>query len=502
MKKQFFLLMGLLCLFGNLTAQVPRYKYKGIAIGLVPGFGTNGIDGGKYRNGFALNVISGYSGGTEFLEIAGISNFSKGEVSGIQLAGFVNIVGGNALEFPKKPRKQPKLLEARQKAQLHGFQFAGFMNAVTGDAYAWQLAGGFNINARHTTGIQMAGVSNLSYKSTTGFQFAGLSNFSGKNMKGMQLALGVNHGNLAVTGVQLAGVGNLAVETMTGLQIAGLANIAQEELLGAQLAVFNYARVMKGPHSWPGGGKPGLQIGLVNFAHKMDGIQVGLINIAGQSHGAHFGLINIFSNAGRVNQRSGPAYGLLNFGDYMHFRASTNELFGLNLSVATGNSQDALVKGGYLHHLTQNSLIYSRNFGAGVEGKDKPRWAFGYGIEKYIYAPKIGIPAQFKFLNYGVQFMHVNWDKQLEKDLSLLTRLRITVGGKPVRVPVLSSLYWYIGLTLNGFVYDPSKNFQPNFGKLAEFGVGDYQSKVWIGYVVGTHFYKQTCLALKASRTG
>lgn len=485
MKNFFILLVGLALLCPKLNAQMPRYKHQAVAFTLVPGLGTNGLDCGKYRNGVAFHLLSGYSGGTEYFEFAGLSNFDKGAVGGVQFAGLVNIVGGNALEFPKKTRRQPKLSEARIAATLKGLQISGLLNAVTGDVEGLQISGGANVNARNTTGIQLAGLTNQSFMNMYGAQVSTVLNYTGKHMRGLQLAGLINSSIETTKGLQVAGLINYAGESMTGIQLTAGLNVANEELFGMQIGLINYARTIKGPYSWPLGGGYGVQIGLINFARNMDGLQLGLINFAGQSHGAHIGLINIFSNQGRTNQRSKPAFGLLNIGSDFHVRASTNELFSMNYSLTSGNGQNHLVKGEYNLYLTQNSLSYSRNFNGMAERNDKPRWAIGYGIEKYIYNPKIGIPSLTKFVNYGIQFHHLSWGKKVEKELSLLTRLRLVAGGMPRGWPV----YIYGGLTLNTFVRGHDHSYSPDIGEIARFESGKFRVNTWIGYVIGIHLY-------------
>lgn len=489
MKKFILFLLGILCVqFYVKSQKLPRYQHKGFALTLVPGFGTNGIDCGKFRNGFAFHLLAGYSGGTDYFELATISNFNKGKVRGLQLAGFVNIIGGNALEFAKKPQQKVSLLKARKSATMTGVQASGFLNAVTGDVRAWQFTGGFNINARHTTGLMVAGLMNQSFKKTAGMQLAGLSNFSGERFKGVQVGGMMNEARREMSGIQLAGAYNIAGETMRGIQLTAGINVAKEEMFGIQVGSLNIAQTIKGPYSWPlGKGGKGIQFGLVNIAKKMDGVQIGIINFASRSHGAHFGIINIFSNQGRVNQRSGPAYGLINIGDYRHVRASSNEVFTMNFSVATGNSQNNLVKGNGTLKLTQNSLIYARNFNSSVEDKGKPRWAIGYGAEKYLYAPKLGRPPLTKFINYGIQFMQLSWDKKIEKELSLLTKLRFVVGGKPYQITTLG--YLYGGFTINAFTRSHGIDYSPNAGNLFRYSKGNLKGRVWLGYVLGIHVF-------------
>jgi len=182
---------------------------------LVPGLGSHGKMSGQVVNNFSLNVLGGYTAGTNGLEIGGFFNIDKKEVKYAQFAGWFNVVGG----------------------QVKGIQVAGINNTVLDTVKA----------------MQVAGVSNFVKGRFNGFQVAGV----------------YNHVTDSVKGVQVGGVANFARKKVSGVQIAGVANISNKETTGAQIAgVLNYSKRLKG-----------LQIGLINIADTSDGYSIGLINI-------------------------------------------------------------------------------------------------------------------------------------------------------------------------------------------------------------------------------
>ena len=184
-------------------------------VSLVPGLGSHGQMSGQVVNKFSLNVLGGYTAGTNGLEIGGLFNIDKKEVQYFQAAGLFNVVGG----------------------VTRGVQIAGVNNTVLNKVYAFQAAGVNNLVKGNFSGFQVAGVYNHVMDSVKGWQAAGVANFS-KNK---------------VTGVQVAGVINFSNREMNGVQISG---------------VINYAKKLKG-----------LQIGLINIADTSEGYSIGLINI-------------------------------------------------------------------------------------------------------------------------------------------------------------------------------------------------------------------------------
>ncbi|HEX2847863.1 MAG TPA: STN and carboxypeptidase regulatory-like domain-containing protein [Chitinophagaceae bacterium] len=182
---------------------------------LVPGLGSHGKMSGQVVNNFSLNVLGGYTAGTNGIEIGGWFNIDKKDVKYAQFAGWFNVVGG----------------------QMKGIQVAGINNTVLDTVKAMQAAGVGNFVKGRFNGFQVGGV--------------------------------YNHVADSVKGVQAAGVANFARKKLSGVQIAGVANISNKETRGVQIAgVLNYSKRLKG-----------LQVGLINIADTSDGYSIGLINV-------------------------------------------------------------------------------------------------------------------------------------------------------------------------------------------------------------------------------
>ena len=184
-------------------------------VSFIPAVGTHGKMSSQVVNNFSLNVLGGYTAGTNGLEIGGLFNIDKKGVKYVQAAGLFNSVGGPV------------------------------------------------------NGLQIAGASNLVLDSVKAMQVAGVNNLVIGKMSGLQIGGVYNHVTQSVSGMQVAGVGNFVAGQMTGLQIAGVANVNRRETNGLQIAgVVNYTRKLKG-----------VQIGLINIADSSSGYSIGLINI-------------------------------------------------------------------------------------------------------------------------------------------------------------------------------------------------------------------------------
>ena len=200
-------------------------------VSFTPWLGTHGKLSSQVVNNFSLNVLGGYTAGTNGLELGGLFNIDKKEVKYVQAAGLFNSVGG----------------------KVTGVQLAGINNLVQDSVSGFQAAGISNYVKGKVIGVQTAGISNLVQDSVKGFQVAGISNYVKRK----------------VTGVQIAGISNHTIGGVNGLQIAGIANINKKEINGVQAAgIFNYTKKLKG-----------LQLGLINIADSSDGYSIGLINI-------------------------------------------------------------------------------------------------------------------------------------------------------------------------------------------------------------------------------
>jgi hypothetical protein len=191
------------------------YTTRIYQMSLIPGLSTHGKLSPQVENLISINLLGGYTGGTDAFEVGGLFNINRRNAKYFQAAGLFNINGGN----------------------LNGFQAAGLHNHVLGNVHAFQAAGISNYDNGSTYGMQVAGIYNHVRDTACGFQVAGIANYTGKKFAGLEIA----------------GIGNIAVQSMNGVQIAG---------------IFNYSKKVNG-----------LQIGLINVADSSNGFSLGLINI-------------------------------------------------------------------------------------------------------------------------------------------------------------------------------------------------------------------------------
>lgn len=159
---------------------------RGFQASFVPFIGTNRKISGSVVNNFSLNILGGFSGGTNKAEIGGLFNINRRNVQYFQAAGLFNQVGGTV------------------------------------------------------KGFQVAGLTNINLDAVTGFQAAGIGNFSSGPVSGVQAAGVLNIVTSDLKGVQLAGVTNYTHHDLEGGQISTVLNIAKN-VQGFQLGLFNYS---------------------------------------------------------------------------------------------------------------------------------------------------------------------------------------------------------------------------------------------------------------------
>ncbi len=192
-------------------------KHMPAQLTLIYPLGSNGIHSYQVVNNFSVNLLAGASAGVQGFEIAGLSNFTKGNVVGAQLSGLINGNNGN----------------------VKGYQSAGLINIVKGNVVGLQHAGLVNITTRGVKGAQISGLVNTNIRQFTGVQAAGLVNSNIGDFKGLQISGGVNVVSKQINGLQI-GLINLA-KKMDGFQI-GLVNIADSVGKGGGLGLINFYR--------------------------------------------------------------------------------------------------------------------------------------------------------------------------------------------------------------------------------------------------------------------
>lgn len=178
-----------------------------------PGLSSHGSMSSSVINKASLNVLGGYTAGTNGVEIAGAFNLTKGDIRKLQIAGLFNVVGGSVI----------------------GTQFAGAYNDVNLNMDGLQVAGLLNRVQGKVRGVQMGGVGNIAGKTIKGAQVAGLINF-GKDISGVQLSGVLNKSSGSLRGMQLSGLINYA-KKMNGFQL-GLVNLADSSS-GVSIGLIN-----------------------------------------------------------------------------------------------------------------------------------------------------------------------------------------------------------------------------------------------------------------------
>ncbi len=439
-----------------------RYIERNFQISLVPGISTNGINSGWYFNKYSLNIFSGIAAGSRHLEIGGISNLSLKYSAGIQIAGFANVVGSNAFINLSLREERELINDEEFRSYFKGLQVAGLVNFVRDDVWGTQLTGGFNVTNRSMIGLQVAGIGNTV--------------------------------NQHLSGVQFAGLYNIAYSSVVGIQISLLANITKGSLYGMQLGLINANSLMVGRNTKPPARINSMQIGLLNFSNQMTGIQIGLVNYAKEMGGIQIGLINIFSTDPTQHARqNGVPIGIINIGSKGHFtRISVDDQFLYNVERSTGNCVNCS-KTQYEFPLldryqkyNQNAIIVSYNPSSMRD--DRGYWGVGYRFERLMYIKYTAYPMRsgpqnrIYFLSWGAGIQHLNWNKKLHSDLSLLSSIRATYGR---RFSILGLHYWYVAIRFNSYIYR-----NPDFGisnKLMIVEKSNSQLKygIWPGFSLG-----------------
>lgn len=183
---------------------------------LVPGISSHRGLSSNIVNKVSLNIIGGYTAGTNGVEVAGAFNLTKGNIKNVQAAGAFNVVGGSVIGF------QTSGLYNDVNENLKGVQLGGALNRLEGDLNGVQVAGAINIIGNNLKGAQIAGVVNWS-NNTEGVQISGLINKTSNQLKGAQISGAINYAK-KMDGFQI-GIINLA-DTSSGVSL-GLINFSR-----------------------------------------------------------------------------------------------------------------------------------------------------------------------------------------------------------------------------------------------------------------------------------
>ncbi|WP_225444086.1 carboxypeptidase-like regulatory domain-containing protein [Echinicola arenosa] len=313
-------------------------------VSLVPGLSSHGMLNSQIINHVSLNVWGGYTAGVDGVELAGLFNINKKDVSFVQAAGLFNLVGGN------------------QK----GIQLSGLSNKVFGTA----------------TGFQATGLSNMTHE-FEGFQVAGLFN-QATDVKGIQIG-GLFNWSSGDTGVQIAGLFNHA-KNAKGMQLAGLFNVADSS-------------------SFPIGLVNLIKFGEKSFSFGIDELDVGSITM--RTGGQHsYGLVGLgyhLRGSQRVSIDGGLGIHLIRTGGF----ALDSELAGRvslgDINTTYNLATLRLIPAVNLHKHWRVFVAPSINylFSEDAEETDIPGW----GLGKPDYSD--GVLGGYVGLSAGIQFVFI-----------------------------------------------------------------------------------------------
>ncbi len=234
-------------------------------VSLIPTLSTNFKSAGMIENQFSLNILGGFNGGVNGVEVGGLFNILTKNMRGAQIAGLTNQVEGT----------------------VDGFQVGGIHNRVVDNVIGLQVAGINNFLHDSILGMQVSGISNFVNGSFEGFQVVGIHNHVNRKFTGLQVAGVLNWAQDSLIGMQASGISNSTKGSLTGVQIAGIHNLCVKDIEGVQISAI---------HNQSFGKLNGIQLSLVNYAYQNNGVQLGLVNIADTARGVAVGVFNYVRN--------------------------------------------------------------------------------------------------------------------------------------------------------------------------------------------------------------
>ncbi|MFA8300651.1 MAG: carboxypeptidase-like regulatory domain-containing protein [Hyphomicrobiales bacterium] len=413
-------------------SQYDELQTKPFQVSFLPWINSNGVESQITKNRFSFNMIAGYSGSLDGVEVGLVTNAERYNVKGLQIAGFSNHVGGN----------------------LSGIQIAAFMNTALLKSTGLQIAGGANWSSKGFDGIQLAAALNVSHGAMTGLQISGFSNFS-EGGEGLQISSFWNENGIKQSfyGSQISGFGNRVRYDIKGFQVSGGCNISNK-ISGSQISGFlNISKDIEG-----------VQVsGGVNISKKIKGAQIGILNVADTIRGFQIGIINFAKNL-----EKGVSVGIISFvrDGYKSLEFNYDILGLYNVSLKTGSSK-------FYNILTLGYIPNKFNV-----------WTLGYGFGTN---HKI-----YKNFSASVEVIKkvVNYDGNLFKEEDHYFNFN---GNLNYRIG--KHIEPYIGASISTHIYEDSEKSildltNKNAIRLKEPHVKEKNLKTvtWIGYHFGVRY--------------
>lgn len=448
-------------------------EYRKWRITLFTPLGTNGVAAPRYTAKYSINLIGGYHGGLNGLEIGTLYNYNKEYTSGFQIAGLVNATGGYSegigiaglINYASKDMSgiQAAGVGNISNDDLEGLQAAGAFNYAGGNISGLQGALGANIAHGSVEGIQVSGLFNLARDQMSGLQVSGGGNVSLHDMEGLMVSGIFNATKGDASGLFITGGGNVATRDMQGLMISSLFNVTTEYASGLMITGgLNYSRYQEGLMISGGANitqrMDGVQFGgLFNYATKATGVQIGLLNIAKDFEGASVGLFSLYGN-GRKN-----------------FDVRYSDAGFTDIAITTGT------------HRVYNMAILGYNTSL---DRNVYRVGLGVGLEKNINDSFKKIDSEHLFVNQEFTVLH-HFEEDWSKKTNLIFSYKYMVGNR-----FNSGLSLYGGPSYNIQVTRVNSANDYTWYSLWDPTWNGRQYRMWVGFTVGVRFFKQKNLPL------
>ncbi|MBO6793448.1 MAG: hypothetical protein JJ895_06025 [Balneolaceae bacterium] len=447
-------------------------EYRKWRVTLIGPISTNGTRTTDFTAKRSINLLGGYHGaldgwevgllynGTKYysagLQIAGITNFTRGTMEGFNIAGLANVSNKTmaGLQVAGVLNYSNSNIEGLQatmginmsRRSTSGLQAAGIANISGNDIEGLQAAGIINASKGDISGLQAAGVMNIAKDNVEGLQASGILNFAGDDLSGMQATFGANIALGDIEGLFASGAFNFSRGDASGLLFSGGINVAQN-IEGLSIAgVGNFAKDLMGVQSAP-----------VNFSQTATGVQIGILNIAKEFEGVPLGVLSIYGN-GRKN---------------IDVRFSDGGFTDFSLTTGT--------------HRVYNMAMFGVN---SLLDRDVYRIGFAVGLEKNIQDSFEKLESTTLFVNQEFSAHHV-FEGDFDKTLNMMYSYKYLVGNR-----------FGNGLSLYG---GPSVNMQVS----RVTGSDDYswysvwspsrkgrEYQFWVGFTIGVRMFKQMNLPL------
>ncbi len=433
-------------------------------VSFLPFLGTNLKMSGLAENNVSVNILAGYNGATNGVEIGGIANINRYYCRGVQAAGIMNAIGQetNGLQLAG--------VFNTNFGTVKGLQVAGVNNLVLDTLKGVQLSGVNNIIRGKLSGVQIAGVNNLATKNVDGVQFSGITNVALHDVNLVQISGIANYGS-NIGGLQLAGILNFAVQDVDKFQIAGIANFGRN-IGGAQLSgILNASYGEVDGVQIAGILNGGKQVSMLQLAgignvslEDSKGAQIApIFNYASDNKGFQIAILNVNDTV------SGFSLGLINIvrKGYNKLELGWNESLHYNATIKFGTRK-------FYNIVTMGTRSFSKgNF-----------WGYGYGFGTTIPARKIGKNE----VNIDLTGTDIQNDDTWMEDINLHLKLSLRFNH---RFNKFISIYG--GPSWNHLIYSqkPEMAFMADY---APYSLYDYSSngninKGWIGGELGIRLF-------------